>query len=153
MTVTILATVMSANTRFPVAVHVMTALAWNDGESLSSRRLAESVRTNPVVIRRLLSQLGRAGLVTSQVGKGGGVRLARRAASITLLDVYRAVEIGSPFVVPDKPENKACEVSSSMKSILASVLAETDRAMSRSLEKVRLSDLVGEVAAAHRRPA
>lgn len=144
---------MSGNSRFPVAVHVMTALAWNDGESISSRRLAESVRTNPVVIRRLLAQLGKAGLVESQVGKGGGVRLARRASSITLLDIYRASEIGSPFVLPDKPENKTCEVSCSMKPILASVLAEADRAMSQSLDKVRLSDLVKEVAAAQERPA
>lgn len=144
---------MSGNSRFSVAAHVMTVLAWNDGDSISSRRLAESVRTNPVVIRRLLVLLGKAGLVESQVGKAGGVRLARRAESITLLDIYRAVEGGSPFVVPDKPENKACEVSCSMKPILASVLAEADRAMSRSLEKVRLSDVVKGVAAAHQRPA
>jgi len=32
-----------------------------------------------------------------------------------------------------------------MKRLLSSVLAETDRAISRSLEKVRLSDLVEEV--------
>jgi DNA-binding IscR family transcriptional regulator len=50
---------MSGNSRFPVAVHVLTALAYRDGESLSSTRLAESVRTNPVVIRRLLIRLAR----------------------------------------------------------------------------------------------
>jgi DNA-binding IscR family transcriptional regulator len=81
------------------------------------------------------------------VGKSGGVRLARRPESITLLDVFRAVEGGSPFVLPDKPENKACEVSCAMRELLSSVLAETDRAISRSLEKVRLSDLVKGVAA------
>jgi DNA-binding IscR family transcriptional regulator len=78
---------MSGNSRFPVAVHVLTALAYRDGESLSSTRLAESVRTNPVVIRRLLIRLGKAGLVEAQVGKSGGVRLARRPESITLLHV------------------------------------------------------------------
>ncbi|MGH9750785.1 MAG: RrF2 family transcriptional regulator [Candidatus Polarisedimenticolia bacterium] len=137
---------MASNSRFPVAVHVLTALAYHDGDWLSSPMLAESVRTNPVVIRRLLARLGKAGLVRTQTGKSGGVRLARRAASITLLDVFRAVEGGSPFVIPDKPENKACAVSCAMKRLLSSVLAETDRAMSRSLEKVRLSDLVKEVA-------
>jgi Rrf2 family protein len=130
-----------------VAAHIMTALAYSDGEAISSRRLAESVRTNPVVIRRLLVQLGKAGLVESRVGKSGGVRLARQAGSITLLDIYRAVEGGSPFVVPDKPENKSCEVSCSMKHLLATVLAETDRAMSKSLEKVRVSDLVKGIVA------
>ena len=149
-TVTMMATVMSGNSRFPVAVHVLTALAYHDGESLSSSRLAASVRTNPVVIRRLLIQLGKAGLVEARVGKSGGVQLARRPESITLLDVFRAVEGGSPFVLPDKPENKACDVSCAMKKLLSSVLAETDRAISRSLEKVRLSELVRSVVVATR---
>jgi Rrf2 family protein len=141
-------TVMSANSRFPVAVHIMTALAYRDGDWLSSPLLASSVRTNPVVIRRLLIRLQKAGLVQAHTGKSGGVQLARRPESITLLDVFRAVEGGSPFVLPHKPENKACAVSCAMKRLLSSVLAETDRAISRSLEKVRLSDLAREVAAA-----
>jgi Rrf2 family protein len=143
-------TVMPGNSRFPVAVHVMTALAYRNRGRVSSTQLAESVRTNPVVIRRLLLRLQRAGLVEAQTGKSGGVQLARRPESITLLDVFRAVEGGSPFVLPHKPENKACAVSCSMKKLLSSVLAETDRAISRSLEKVRLSDLAKEVAAAMR---
>jgi Rrf2 family protein len=139
---------MAPNSRFAVAVHVMTALAYNRGEWISSPALAQSVRTNPVVIRRLLIKLGRSGLVRTHTGTSGGVQLARRPESITLLDVFRAVEGGSPFVLPDKPENKACEVSCAMKPLLSSVLAETDRAISKSLEKVRLSDLAREVAAA-----
>jgi len=140
---------MSANSRFSVAVHVMTALAYNDGESIASPRLATSVGTNPVVIRRLLLRLEKAGLVETRVGKGGGARLARRPGAVTLLDIFRAVEGGSPFALPDKPENKACAVSCAMKKMLSSVLAETDRAISRSLEKVRLSDLVRGIATAH----
>ncbi len=146
--VTILDTVMPSNSRFAVAVHVLTALAYHDGESLSSSRLAESVRTNPVVIRRLLIRLGKAGLVETRVGKSGGVQLARRPDSITLLDIFRAVEGGSPFALPDKPENKTCAVSCAMGKLLSSVLAETDRAISRSLERVRLSELARGVAAA-----
>ena len=141
---------MSANSRFPVALHVMTALAYHDGEFLSSPMLAESVRTNPVVIRRLVCSLSRAGLVEAHAGRAGGVRLARRAETITLLDVFRAVEGGATFSLPDKPENKACAVSCAMKKLLASVLAETDRAVSKSLERIRLSDVVKDVASAPR---
>lgn len=141
---------MSGNSRFPVAVHILTSLAYDEREWVSSPMLARSVRTNPVVIRRLLSRLHRAGLVEAHPGKSGGVRLARQPESITLLDVFRAVEGGSPFLLPDKPENKACPVSCVMKKLLATVLAETNRAISHSLEKVRLSDLVRDVAAAAR---
>jgi Rrf2 family protein len=136
---------MAPNSRFAVAVHVMTGLAHNRGKWISSPALAGSVRTNPVVIRRLLIKLRRSGLIRAHTGKAGGVQLARRPESITLLDIFRAVEGGSPFVLPDKPENKACEVSCAMKSLLSAVLAETDRAISKSLERVRLSDLEREV--------
>lgn len=136
---------MVTNSRFPVAVHILTSLAHSPLQSLSSPVIADSVGTNPVVIRRLVGQLQRAGLVEAHPGKLGGVELARRPETITLLDIYRAVDGGSPFVLPDKPENKACAVSCAMKRILASVLAETDRAIAHSLEKVCLSDLVKEI--------
>jgi len=136
---------MTANTRFPVAVHIMTALAYDRRSWLSSPVLAASVGTNPVVIRRLLGPLHKAGLVKSHPGKLGGMQLARRAESITLLDIFNAVEGGSPFALPEKPRNKACAVSCAMNGLLASVLADTDRALSRSLEKVRLSDLIKEI--------
>ena len=136
---------MVMNSRFPVAVHILTSLAYHPDAANSSTTLAKSVGTNPVVIRRLVSRLHRAGLVEARPGKDGGVELARRPETITLMDVYRAVEAGSPFIVPDKPENKACAVSCAMKRLLASVLADTERAISRSLDKVRLSDLVKEI--------
>ncbi|HEX9426676.1 MAG TPA: Rrf2 family transcriptional regulator [Candidatus Polarisedimenticolia bacterium] len=139
---------MAANSRFPVAVHIMTALGYRDGESLSSPRLARSVNTNPVVIRRLLGQLRRAGLVRARPGKSGGARLARRAEAISLMDIYRAIGAGGPFSIPDKPEHKACEVSCRIKRILCSVLAETEASIAKSLEKVRLSDLVRDIDAA-----
>jgi Rrf2 family protein len=136
---------MAANSRFPVAVHVMTALGYRDGESMSSPRLARSVSTNPVVIRRLLSQLRKAGLVRGHSGKSGGAQLARRPETISLMDIYRAVSGGEPFSIPDKPEYRECEVSCHIKKILRSVLADTEKAIATSLEKVRLSDLVQDI--------
>lgn len=133
---------MSANTRFPVAVHVMTALACRDGETVTSPYLAHSIRTHPVVVRRALGQLRRAGLVEGQPGKSGGSRLARSPERITLLDIYVAVGGGSAFALPDKPEVRDCPVSCGIKRLLADVQADADRAFSDSLQKVRLSDMV-----------
>ena len=57
-----------------------------------SNMIAQSVHTNPVVIRRLMSELEKASLVASTSGRSGGFSLARPAPQITLADVYRAVE-------------------------------------------------------------
>jgi DNA-binding IscR family transcriptional regulator len=85
---------MSTNSRFAVAVHVLSLMAWSGEEPLKSEQVAESVNTNPVVIRRMLLDLAQAGLVVSQTGSMGGSRLATDPAKTTLLDVYQALECG-----------------------------------------------------------
>jgi Rrf2 family protein len=136
---------MPANNRFSVAVHIITALAYHGHEGATSQMLAKSVCTNPVVVRRLLSRLHRAGLVDCQPGKSGGCRLAKAPEVITLNDIYAAVEAGGPFAIPDKPENKACAVSCNMKIILTEVFQKTQRAVEDSLRHITLADLVKTV--------
>ena len=58
---------MAPNSRFAVAVHVMTVLAHNRGRWVSSPALGRSVRTNPVVIRRLLIRLRRGSSAKTKV--------------------------------------------------------------------------------------
>lgn len=43
-------------------------------------------------LRKIITQLGKAHLVTSQRGIGGGVQLARPANELTIMDVLYAVE-------------------------------------------------------------
>jgi DNA-binding IscR family transcriptional regulator len=81
-------TVMAANSQFSMAVHVLTVLARHKDEKIKSEKIACSVNTNPVVIRRLLGQLSQADLVESQTGAAGGTRLARCPKEITLAEVY-----------------------------------------------------------------
>src|SRR5437867_10727690 len=85
------------NSRFAVAVHVLTLMAWADEEPLKSEQVAESVNTNPVVIRRMLCELAEAKLVVSQTGAMGGSKLARPAHQITLLDIYQPWRAGVFF--------------------------------------------------------
>ena len=82
------------NSRFAVATHILTLLYSMGNDPLTSEFIAGSVNTNPVVIRRLLSVLNKAGLTTGRLGAGGGATLARPATAITLLDVHRAVGAG-----------------------------------------------------------
>lgn len=63
---------MGASTRFTIALHILTLLASNRAQPLTSEYIARSVNTNPVVIRRLLGLLRKRGLVSSQPGNRGG---------------------------------------------------------------------------------
>lgn len=83
----------------------MTFLAWKDG-ALSSTRIARSVGTNPVVVRRLLRQLAEAGLIRSKRGPLGGSTVARPANEISLLEIRDAS--GDPGLMARHPLNRHC---------------------------------------------
>jgi len=133
---------MPTSSRFAVAVHVLTLMAWAGDEPLKSEYVAGSVNTNAVVIRRILSALARAGLVTSQTGAAGGSRLARKASEITLRDVYRAVEGQDIFSLHRQPPNAACPIGMNIESILVEVQEEVDDALDDVLSKITLENIV-----------
>jgi hypothetical protein len=70
-----------------VAIHTLGMLAFADECPVTSEKIAESVQTNAVSIRRLFQALGKAGLVVGQMGPNGGARLARSPKQITLAEV------------------------------------------------------------------
>ena len=91
---------MAANSRMTIAVHALAwmALAQRQGHAvLTSDQVAASVNTNPVIIRRCLGDLRRAGLVHVRHGAGAGWGLAWPPEQITLLAVHDAVGQESPF--------------------------------------------------------
>src|ERR1700737_1929292 len=102
---------MAANSRLAVGLHVLTVLAFRAPEVLHSDDIAFSVRTNPVVIRRVLSQLARAGLVKSTRGKTGGFALRLDPRKITAYDVYRALEPSGLFAQHAQRAQRGCAVS------------------------------------------
>ena len=57
--------------RFTVAIHILSLLDLNKGVSRTGRILFMSVNTNPVVIRKILEFLRKAGLIHIQMGQGG----------------------------------------------------------------------------------
>lgn len=139
----------TSSSRFAVAIHVLTLLTQNPDEPATSAYIAGSVNTNPVVIRRVLGGLRRAGLVRSQGGAGGGWRLARDAETITLRDVYRAVEEEDEAVFPlhHRPPNPNCPVGRHIQRALAVHFAAATRAMEDELARRTVADVLREVRA------
>ncbi len=134
---------MHGNVRFGVAVHILVMLAL-DGEAQNSARIAESVDTNPVVIRRILGLLQRAGLVHGRTGPGGGFRLARGAQSITLEQVFRAVEEGGPAPAAHR-SNRKCPIARNVSTVLATIGNRAERAFLATLAGLTLADAVTQV--------
>jgi Rrf2 family protein len=133
---------MPTNSRFAVAVHVLSLMAWSGEEPLKSDQVAESVNTNPVVIRRMLLDLAQAGLVVSHTGSLGGSRLATDPAKTTLLDVYQALECGGVFSLHRQPPSRDCPVGVNIETVLGDVLQEVDSAVEQVLRNITIDDVV-----------
>ncbi len=129
-------------TRFAVAVHILLLLATEPGGQATSGRIAESVGTNPVVIRRLAGQLARAGLLRIRRGPGGA-ELARPAEAITLADIWAAMRRQGQPLLPTHPGPKRGEdrIGRLVPALLRGTLDEAERAMQASLASVPLSVL------------
>lgn len=130
------------SSRVAVAVHVLAILTWKRGEPVSSQQLAHSVNTNPVVVRRIVGALRRAGLVEVQPGAAGGALLARGPEEITLLEVYRSVEDGEElFAMHPQPPCQDCGVGANIQGALAEVFGDARTAMEAVLDRVTVADV------------
>ena len=131
-------------TRFAVAIHILLFLACRAGGGpATSGLIAASVNTNAVVVRRIMGQLARAGLVRVQRGRGGAM-LARVAGSITLCDVWRAMTPDGPMLRMHAP-GVACPVGQQVQGVLDETFAAVERAMLERLEGTSLADLAGKI--------
>ena len=137
---------MNTSSRFIVALHtlaVLAAHAWKDreGDVLSSEQIAQSVNTNPVVIRRILSLLRKAGIVESRGGRHGGSRLARPAEAVTLRDVFDAVEEGPVFHFHYADPDPCCPVGAGIHDIFCVINREAADALRGVLERRTLAEV------------
>jgi Rrf2 family protein len=134
-----------ASSKFSMAVHTLALLAKYEDKPINSEFLACSVKTNAVVVRRLLSDLARANFVVSQAGANGGTRLAREPEKICLLGVYRAVENGQVFALPRNAPDKKCDIGRNIEAVLGEIQNCLDTAVGDALGKMTLADVVRKI--------
>jgi len=136
---------MSVVSRYTVALHILTWMALvskDKTDSVTSNQIAASVNTNPVFIRRILAFLGKEKLVTVQFGAGAGWSLAKSPDSITLLDVYQAVEQKPLFELHHSTPNQSCPVGRGIQSALHEFYGNAEDAMKKELSQSTISDLL-----------
>ncbi len=136
------------NSRFAVAIHVLALLAIEKSATpITSEYLAYSASTNPVVIRRILIDLRRAGLVIAHPGAGGGVSLACCPDQVTLLDVYRAIGKSKLFSQGLRKPNPGCICGRNIQPVLAGVFSEAEKAVERSLSTTTIAQFAHQIEA------
>jgi Rrf2 family protein len=124
------------------AVHIMSFVAHAGDEGTTSEAIATSLKTNPVVVRKILKLLEQEGLVDLRQGRHGGVGLRRPASGITLDQIYRAVEGKSGVFAMRSRVHDRCVVACAMKRRLGPVFNAANDAVEQALSKTSLGELI-----------
>ncbi len=140
---------MRISSRLTIAIHMLACIdTFKSTRKVTSDFLAGSINVNPVVIRRLLSQLKAAGIV--KVARGtGGAEIARPLNEITVLDLFTAVDCvegGDLFHFHEHP-NPDCPVGRNIHAVLDGKLLRVQQAMEAEMQRITMADIIGETRA------
>lgn len=122
--------------RFPTALQVMQSLVLMEREGkpwVSSAAFAAYYCINPTLMRRLLTTLVQHGLLLSQMGRHGGVRLARQPDQITLRDIYQAAVADKKLWMPRSGIPQRCAVSRNFEDYFGTLERDADLALTALL--------------------
>lgn len=138
---------MQIASRFTIALHIFACMeTFGKDYKVTSDFLASSINVNPVIIRKLLSQLKNAGLI--EVARGtGGTTAARPIEEISFYDVYLAVDLleaGELFHFHEKP-NPDCPVGRNIHRVLDDKLTHIQKAMENEMKKYSIADIVNDI--------
>lgn len=130
---------MRASTDFTKAIQICLFLNIKEGEFKSSTQLAQSVDTNPVVVRRLLAKLKKHDIVDSIAGAQGGFLLAKAPEDISLWNIYKAVQEEELFI--RHKTNEDCDISCNLELLVKDTFNEAELAMRPALEHSNIANL------------
>lgn len=137
---------MAANTKTASAVQIFCVIAYKGPGGTTAEAVARSLKTNPVVVRRMMKDLQRSGLVEIRPGKDGGVALRRDPGAITLEDIHNAVEGDASVLALRRGGNPNCPVDRYMKSALPPIFRAVDEAVAMRLRETTLASLAAPIA-------
>jgi Rrf2 family protein len=119
------AEVVSAGTKYGLRFAVELALRWGDGP-MDAASAAKKRGIPESYLRKIASALRKAGIVAADRGQAGGYRLNAPPSSISVLDIYDALETPSsdPTGFPDPVDAAWDRIEHGLRETLAGTSLE-----------------------------
>lgn len=130
------------STKYAVSIHILSLIAFKKGESITSDYIAGSVNTNPGLVRRLMSDLKKAGLIQTQT-KIGVTGLLKSPEEISLLEIFKAVENRQDLFAIHSDTNTTCPVGANIGCVLEHINGKIQLEFEAVLVSLHLSDILG----------
>lgn len=136
---------MKISTRFSDSIHILTFIDIYQGIiPLTSNNIASSIETSPVVVRRLMSALSKAGLINTTHGTADP-ELAKAAKDISLYDIFLAIEGDASLFAIDERTNPECIVGGNIQETLNEYYQQAETAAKAKLAATSLQDIIDTI--------
>lgn len=129
------------STKFAVSIHILCLIASKKGESITSDDIAKSVNTNPALVRRLMSDLKKAGLIQTQT-KIGVTGLLKASEEISLLEIFKAVETRQDLFAIHSDPNTKCPIGAKIGRVLEHTNGKIQSSFEEELGALHLSNIL-----------
>jgi Rrf2 family protein len=107
-----------------------------------TKQLSESLNIARPTAVKILSNLTGAGIIETREGAKGGVRLAVDPASVTILDIFEAIETGKPMFRHDYRLRVTGRKPSRAQAEVLSILNLAEESMKAQLGATTVADLL-----------
>ncbi|MBT8411281.1 MAG: Rrf2 family transcriptional regulator [Octadecabacter sp.] len=131
---------MRLTTRTNLASRILMACAVNDGMTVRTSEIAEKCNASTHHLLQVANLLQSNGFIETVRGRSGGLRLARPMDRISIGEVFRIFEAGTPFAECFDAEHNTCPLSGSCR--LRSYISRALEAFYHEMDMVSLADLV-----------
>ncbi|WP_295729479.1 Rrf2 family transcriptional regulator [uncultured Limosilactobacillus sp.] len=136
---------MKISTRFSDSIHILAFIDIYRGIiPLTSKNIASSIETSPVVVRRLMSALNKARLINTVHG-AADPELAKSPQEISLYDVFLAIEGDAPLFTIDEQTNPQCIVGGNIQATLNEYYQQAETAAKAKLAATSLQDIIDTI--------
>ena len=133
------------DTKFAVAIHSLIFISESE-EAMTSDTLAETLNTNPSYVRRILTSLVKAGMISS-ASKTKGCALLKAPEDIRLTEIYYAVEPGVSTLNMNLSQNPdtGIHLGKCERPVIEGLFREMENAVEKILAEKTLRDLINSV--------
>jgi Rrf2 family protein len=132
---------MPASSKLATATYILSYVAVKAPTLVTTATIAKVVKEHPTRVRQLVAALARARLLRSVRGARGGVTLGRPAETISLRDIYEAVEDQSLLTLTLKDPFSAWADRCHVHPTLTKLYRDFEERMLVQLSDYRLSQM------------
>ncbi|WP_137601786.1 Rrf2 family transcriptional regulator [Paucilactobacillus nenjiangensis] len=135
---------MRLSTKFSDALHLLVFINVFSDIKITSDLIAISIKTSPVVVRRLIGSLRDAGIIINDPNNHQPI-FAKEPSEITMFDVYLATEGHTALFEIDHDTNAECTVGGNIQEVLNGFYTNAEAAAYKELNRISMQEVIDQI--------